>query len=68
MKDTQFFLPPAQRARLAAVYTGSGDGTIERAPDGPRGQGNYVDGPRKSFAGGAGPAVDGARLRARSSR
>src|SRR3954447_18514945 len=28
MKDTQFFLSPAQRARLAAVYTGNGDGTI----------------------------------------
>ena len=54
MKDTQFFLPPAQRARLAAVYTGNGDGTVKRAQDGPRGQGNYVDGPRKSFAGGAG--------------
>jgi CubicO group peptidase (beta-lactamase class C family) len=54
MKDTQFFLPPAQRARLAAVYTGGSDGLIKRAPDGPRGQGNYVDGPRRSFAGGAG--------------
>jgi CubicO group peptidase (beta-lactamase class C family) len=27
---------------------------IFRAPDGPPGQGNYVDGPRRSFAGGAG--------------
>jgi len=56
MKDTQFFLPPAQRDRLAAVYssTMANGGKISRAPDGPRGQGNYVDGPRKSFAGGAG--------------
>jgi CubicO group peptidase (beta-lactamase class C family) len=54
MKDTQFFLPPAQRARLAAVYSSGSDGLIKRAPDGPRGQGAYVDGPRKSFAGGAG--------------
>ncbi|HEX3646165.1 MAG TPA: serine hydrolase domain-containing protein [Vicinamibacterales bacterium] len=54
MKDTQFFLAPAQRARLAAVYTGAPDGTVKRAPDGARGQGAYVDGPRKSFAGGAG--------------
>jgi len=54
MKDTQFFLSPAQRARLAAVYSGGSDGKIVRAPDGPRGQGAYVDGPRKSFAGGAG--------------
>jgi CubicO group peptidase (beta-lactamase class C family) len=54
MKDTQFFLPAAQRDRLAAVYSSGKDGKIVRAPEGPRGQGNYVDGPRKSFAGGAG--------------
>lgn len=53
MKDTQFFLPEAQRARLAAVYS-SKDSAYVRAPDGSRGQGHYVDGPRKSFAGGAG--------------
>jgi CubicO group peptidase (beta-lactamase class C family) len=54
MKDTQFFLPPNQRERLAAVYLTAADDKIIRAPDGPHGQGNYVDGPRKSFAGGAG--------------
>lgn len=54
MVDTQFFLPAAQRNRLAAVYSSGDDGLIKRAPDGPRGQGNYVDGPRRSFAGGAG--------------
>jgi CubicO group peptidase (beta-lactamase class C family) len=54
MKDTQFFLPSDQRERLAAVYTIGADGKIARAPDGPRGQGAYVDGPRRSFAGGAG--------------
>jgi CubicO group peptidase (beta-lactamase class C family) len=54
MKDTQFFLPPDQRDRLAAVYTIGADGKIARAPDGPRGQGTYVEGPRRSFAGGAG--------------
>jgi CubicO group peptidase (beta-lactamase class C family) len=53
MKDTMFFLPPAERARLAAVY-GSQDGKYARSPDDSRGQGHYVDGPRKSFAGGAG--------------
>jgi CubicO group peptidase (beta-lactamase class C family) len=56
MKDTQFYLPAAERDRLAAVYSsteGSG-GRISRAPDGPKGQGHYVDGPRRSFAGGAG--------------
>ena len=54
MKDTHFFLPAAERTRLAAVYTAGANGKIVRAPDGPKGQGNYVDGPRKSFAGGAG--------------
>jgi len=54
MTDTQFFLPAAQRNRLAAVYASGDDGLIRRAPDGPRGQGNYIDGPRRSFAGGAG--------------
>jgi CubicO group peptidase (beta-lactamase class C family) len=54
MKDTHFFLPAAQRDRLAAVYSSGRDGTITRAPEGSRGQGSYVDGPRKSFAGGAG--------------
>src|SRR6187431_643492 len=54
MKDTQFFLPPAQRDRLAAVYSSNADGKYVRAPEGARGQGAYVDGPRKNFAGGAG--------------
>jgi CubicO group peptidase (beta-lactamase class C family) len=53
MKDTQFFLPAAQRERLAAVYS-SAENKYVRAPEGPRGQGAYVDGPRKNFAGGAG--------------
>src|SRR5262249_33573525 len=47
----------AQRDRLAAVYSSSlsvDNGRISRAPNGPRGQGDYVDGPRRSFAGGAG--------------
>jgi CubicO group peptidase (beta-lactamase class C family) len=54
LKDTQFFLPAGQRDRLAAVYASDADGKIIRAPDGARGQGHYVDGPRRSFAGGAG--------------
>ena len=54
MKDTSFFLPAADRHRLAAVYASGPDGTIVRAPEGARGQGHYVDGPRKNFAGGAG--------------
>jgi CubicO group peptidase (beta-lactamase class C family) len=54
MNDTQFFLPPAQRDRLAVVYSSGGDGKYVRAPEGARGQGAYVDGPRRNFAGGAG--------------
>jgi len=54
MTDTRFFLSAAQRNRLAAVYASGDDALIKRAPDGPRGQGNYVDGPRRSFSGGAG--------------
>ena len=54
LKDTRFFVPPAERARLAAVYASGGDGKYVRAPEGSKGQGSYVDGPRKSFAGGAG--------------
>jgi CubicO group peptidase (beta-lactamase class C family) len=54
MKDTQFFLPHAQRDRLAAVYASGADGKYIRAPNTSRGQGSYVDGPRRNFAGGAG--------------
>ena len=54
LKDTRFFLPAAERDRLAAVYSTSKGGTFVRAPEGSKGQGAYVDGPRVSFAGGAG--------------
>jgi CubicO group peptidase (beta-lactamase class C family) len=54
MKDTYFFLPPEQRERLVAVYASDSTRHAGRGPEGPRGQGNYVDGPRKNFAGGAG--------------
>ncbi|QWP77608.1 beta-lactamase family protein [Lysobacter sp. K5869] len=54
MRDTQFFLPPAQRERLAAVYASGDDGRAVRAPDGALGQGDYIDGPRRAFSGGAG--------------
>lgn len=53
LKDTHFFLPPAQRERLVTVYR-SDSGRTKRADEGARGQGHYVDGPRVSFAGGAG--------------
>jgi CubicO group peptidase (beta-lactamase class C family) len=54
MKDTRFFLPAAERDRLATVYASGPEGTIVRAPEGARGQGHYVEGPRRNFAGGAG--------------
>ena len=54
LKDTRFFIPPAEAKRLAAVYATGPDGKIVRAQEGSKGQGHYVEGPRKSFAGGAG--------------
>lgn len=54
MRDTHFYLPPAKRSRLATVYSLRGE--LTRAPDGAgmEAQGQYVDGPRRSFSGGAG--------------
>ncbi len=55
MKDTSFYLPTDKASRLAAVYSIK-DGKLERAPDPGLGvgQGAYLNGPRKSFSGGAG--------------
>jgi CubicO group peptidase (beta-lactamase class C family) len=55
MRDTHFYVPEEKRERLAVVYSHR-EGRIERAPatSGSESQGNYVDGPRKSFSGGAG--------------
>ena len=56
LNDTHFFLPRAKMSRLATVYSSTESGGIERAPNPGHmvGQGLYVDGPRKSFSGGAG--------------
>jgi len=54
MTDTYFFLPPEKRAHFAAVYGSDANGKAVRQVDGQKGQGHYVDGPRKSFSGGAG--------------
>lgn len=54
MKDSSFFLPKEKAGRLATVYAATPAGGTERAPDGGRGQGDYVNGPRKCFSGGAG--------------
>ena len=54
MPDTYFFVPPAKAPRLVTLYMNDSTGRIARAPEGSRGQGHYVEGPRRSFSGGAG--------------
>jgi len=54
MNDTFFYVPREKASRLTSVYASGDDGKAVRAPDGAKGQGAYVDGPRKSFSGGAG--------------
>ncbi len=53
MRSTFFYVPPADSARLTAVYWPRGD-SVARADTGSRGQGHYLAGPRVSFSGGAG--------------
>lgn len=56
MNDTHFFLPPDKAPRLTTVYRGRRGGGIEPAPAGPGmgAQGEYINGPRATFSGGAG--------------
>lgn len=65
MNDTMFFVPKEKAARLAVVYTNgtTGPGRRGNAPTGAlaradgkanNGQGDYVDGPRIAYSGGAG--------------
>jgi len=56
MTDTHFYLPREKASRFATVYSAAAGGPVTRAPDPGTmsGQGMYVDGPRKSFSGGAG--------------
>jgi CubicO group peptidase (beta-lactamase class C family) len=55
MSDTHFYLPVEKRGRLSVVYS-AGDEGLSRTPDfgGMVSQGAYVEGPRKSYSGGAG--------------
>lgn len=60
MNDTDFYVPEEKRDRVATVYSLKGD-KISLADNPGKldgvshvGQGHYIDGPRKSFAGGAG--------------
>ncbi len=56
MNDTHFYLPESKSDRLATVYGLTKEGQLKKGedPGGREGQGMYVDGPRKSFSGGAG--------------
>ena len=55
MNDTHFYLPAEKGTRLAVVYSSTGEGLV-RAPEGNQmqSQGQYLEGPRTSFSGGAG--------------
>jgi CubicO group peptidase (beta-lactamase class C family) len=53
MTRTSFCVAKGDAATVAAVYALQ-NGTLTRAPEGPRGQGDYIDGPCVAFAGGAG--------------
>jgi CubicO group peptidase (beta-lactamase class C family) len=56
MVDTHFFLPKEKGPRLAKVYTPSEGKALKPAPltGTMDSQGQYIEGPRKSFSGGAG--------------
>ena len=65
MTDTHFYVPEDKRDRLAAVYSAVEGGIVRAEGTGSNGQGAYVEGPRKSFSGGAGlvsTATDYARF------
>lgn len=54
MHDTYFFVPADKAQRVVTVYMSDSTNHAVRAPDGARGQGHYIAGPRRSFSGGAG--------------
>lgn len=53
MRNTWFYPPQSVADRLTTVY-GVFEGKLGRAPEGGKGQGDYMTGPRTSFSGGAG--------------
>jgi CubicO group peptidase (beta-lactamase class C family) len=64
LHGSRFCLDRSARDRLATVYARR-DGALHRAPDGPLGQGDYVEGPCQAHSGGAGllsTAADYARF------
>ncbi len=56
MMDTHFYVPEEKADRLTVVYSVTEQNGMVRAPDPGHmvGQGMYLEGPRKSFSGGAG--------------
>lgn len=56
MRDTHFYLPSGKEDRLVAVHGHDAAGKLIRSPEGPgmNTQGQYVNGPRVSYSGGAG--------------
>lgn len=55
MTDTHFFVPAEKASRMAVVYEATADGLRRMTDEGHyHGQGHYVEGPRKTFGGGAG--------------
>lgn len=54
MEDTHFFVPVPKAERLVTVYASDTANRVSRAPDGARGQGHFVSGPRRNYSGGAG--------------
>jgi CubicO group peptidase (beta-lactamase class C family) len=67
MVDTQFYLPKEKVGRFATTYQIDNTGALKRSPNesNMQGQGAYIEGPRKSFSGGAGllsTATDYARF------
>lgn len=54
MFSTSFCVKHEDASLLATVYSLDGSGKLTRAIEGPRGQGDYVDGPCVSWSGGAG--------------
>ncbi len=54
MKDTHFYLPPEKRGGSPWCTAATRTARSCASPKARSGQGHYVDGPRKSFSGGAG--------------
>lgn len=61
MHDTDFFMPDSRQRRLSALWKTDGNGRLEKVPDGPQREGDYVysasfqtRGPKTFLSGGVG--------------